>query len=359
MKVREWLNIHHSACEGLFHASLRDGGLGLPRLSRVIPAMQAKRIWKLLQSKDTVTREMAWAYVGLEGLRKAWIKAGGRPEEAPVVPRSPLPDLSSGNGGATDRSAWMAPCDWKKEEFLKWAAKKVQGVGVKNFRGSRESNAWLHKMLDLPEKFYSQSLQLRANVFPTREFMARGQHKGYAFCRACRYKLESTSHILGHCRKVQGSRMLRHNTLCARLGSVAKRKGWEVLKEKSFIHQGRKLRPDLVLLKDGTALLVDATVRFEMDEDTLYKAVREKVGKYGVLPDAVKRDLNVSKVKVYGFPIGARGLWHPPNYAILKRLGLEMAAARRWAKISCERVLMGSLYILRDFYSQRGGSSEA
>ena len=159
--------------------------------------------------------------------------------------------------------------------------------------------------------------------------------------------------------KVQGKRMKRHNDLCARLSSMAKRKKWMVLREQSYVYHGRKLRPDLVLIKNGVALLVDATVRYEMDEGSLYKAAKEKESKYGVLSKVVMQEHNVTSVRVFGFPIGARGLWHPPNYALLRVMGIGRTAARKWAKITCERVILGSLKILRDFYSKRGGSSLA
>ena len=73
--------------------------------------------------------------------------------------------------------------------------------------------------------------------------------------------------------------MAKHNKLCARLSELAKRKKWEVLQEKSYVYHGRKLRPDLVLIKNGTAIIVDATVRYELDEGSLHKATREKASK--------------------------------------------------------------------------------
>ena len=80
---------------------------------------------------------------------------------------------------------WKRPCDWQGLEFQRWADKPVQGMGIAWFRDAPESNAWLGNLPKLQQKFCMQALLLRANVYPTREFMARGQGKMKARCRGC------------------------------------------------------------------------------------------------------------------------------------------------------------------------------
>ena len=155
---------------------------------------------------------------------EAWVKAGGKLEEAPVLVKSPPHIKKSGEIDGAIRKSWPVPCEWQEEEFQNWSSMKVQGVRVTGFKGSKESKPWIQNILHLPVKSYSQALQLRAGVFFTRKCSARGQSKRNASCRGCSYKLESCSHVLRHCRMVQGKRMLRQNNLCVRIGSVARRK---------------------------------------------------------------------------------------------------------------------------------------
>ena len=159
--------------------------------------------------------------------------------------------------------------DWQGLEFQKWADKPVQGMGISWFRNAPESNAWLGKLPKLQQKFCTQALLLRANVNPTREFMAQGQGKVNA-------RLESSSHILGACWVVATKIIERHNFACQRLVVVAKKMGWAVSREKGFGDKAVLKRPDLVFCKDGKALVLDVTVRYEMNLDTLKKACRDK-----------------------------------------------------------------------------------
>ena len=75
--LKRWLGIHQSTCNGLFYSKFRDRGLGLPKLSKVIPAMQGKRIFRFLTSEDKIVRELAWRLKGKEALDNAWLAAGG------------------------------------------------------------------------------------------------------------------------------------------------------------------------------------------------------------------------------------------------------------------------------------------
>lgn len=71
----------------MIYSRAKDGGLGIQNLAKVIPAMQAKRIWRLLRSEDKVIYEIAWQGKGHTGLRNAWLKAGGKLEDTPMVER--------------------------------------------------------------------------------------------------------------------------------------------------------------------------------------------------------------------------------------------------------------------------------
>lgn len=74
-------------------------------------------------------------------------------------------------------------------------------------------------------------LQLRANVYPTREFLARGRQDKTLKLNHCQAENGTCSYIIGYCSVVQEARIKRHNQLCALLADEAKKKEWVVFQE--------------------------------------------------------------------------------------------------------------------------------
>ncbi|KAL7827694.1 hypothetical protein AOLI_G00308460 [Acnodon oligacanthus] len=185
-----------------------------------------------------------------------WLRAGGskdslpplgtvRAEQGPASQAGPLP--------MTHRRR-VYPCDWRNEEFLRWAGLPIQGVGILGF-------------------------------------------------------------------KVQESRIVRHNGVCALLANTAGAAG-------SFrLRSGRSVRPDLVLTKGRIALAVDVVICYERAPDTLSMACSRKVERYSKYGQVIGAAMEVGIVKFFGFPVGARGLWHPGNYELLSELGLSSQSA--------------------------------
>lgn len=97
------------------------------------------------------------------------------------------------------KSATQDLCNWWKSEFLKWKQLAAQGHGIENFENDKISNGWLMQYRGIPHRKLITALQLRANVFPTREFPARGR-LGNCFrsCRHCGAAFESSAHIIGN-----------------------------------------------------------------------------------------------------------------------------------------------------------------
>lgn len=148
---------------------------------------------------------------------------------------------------------------------------------------------------------------------------------------------------------VTAKRMERHNFACQRLAVVAKRMGWEVYREKSFEDKTGVKRPDLVFCSEGKALVLDVTVRFELNANVLKKACRDKQKHYKSIVKQVEDSMGVTEVEVHGFPIGARGLWYRPNSKVLRKLGLSKPEARALAERLCKGALRGSLSVMREF----------
>ena len=80
--------------------------------------------------------------------------------------------------------------------------------------------------------------------------------------------------------------------------------------------------PDLVIISpdNQTATVVDVTVPFEGEEDSLTKARESKEDKYSSWLLAEK---GYQEVTVDVFVVGSLGSWDPANEAVLKRLQIH------------------------------------
>ncbi|KFR08672.1 hypothetical protein Y956_01044, partial [Nipponia nippon] len=165
----------------------------------------------------------------------------------------------------------------------------------------------------------------RANVYPTREFLARGrqktQIKSWQHCQADN---ETCSHITGYCPGVQEARIKRHNQLCELLVDEAKKKEWVVFQEPLLKDEQNDLcKPDLVFVKGDQALAVDIRVRCESKSTPLADVVAEKVKRYQHLKHQIQELANTNTIKFMGFPLRAHGKRYQGNYELLKELGLS------------------------------------
>ena len=296
--VKTWLHLPQSTCDGLLYARNRDGGLGVQKLSRLIPSIQARRLFRMAGSSVVVTRKLMSTQQAYSKFVAVWKRAGGAMEDLPSFDRADAKVSVEGSPPSPVTPRCPMPCNWRREEFLRWAGLPTQGMGILGFAGSAASNAWLVHPERMQQRHFIAALQLRANVYPTREFQCRGRERTAALCRHCSLGMESCSHLLSVCPSTQRSRIRRHHKLCDLLAGEAERCGWTVYREKSFrMLNGTLGRPDLVLVRAGEALVVDVTVRFEYAPDTLKSAAAEKSKKYGCIRNEVAGCFDVRSVR--------------------------------------------------------------
>ncbi|CAM4574604.1 unnamed protein product [Leuciscus chuanchicus] len=152
---KKWLHLPPSTCDGLLYAKNRDGGLGICKLARHIPSIQARRLVRLACSSEPVMRALTETSFMQSKLKGAWMRAGGTEANLPLISGEDLNDRGDANDLLTHKC--VSPFDWRQDEFLKWMGLPVQGVGISCFRGSSASNAWLRKPACLSETVHSGS----------------------------------------------------------------------------------------------------------------------------------------------------------------------------------------------------------
>ncbi|KFP37134.1 hypothetical protein N324_00130, partial [Chlamydotis macqueenii] len=194
----------------------------------------------------------------------------------------------------------------------------------------------------------------RANVCPTREFLAGGRQEAQIkSCQHCLADNESCPHVIGYCPTVQDARIKRHNQLCESLANEDKKKDWIIFNE-CLLKSGQNelYKPDLIFVKDNQALVVDIIIRYESKIASLVDAANEKVKKYEHLKIQIQELTNCENIKFYGFPIGARGKWHQDNYELLTELVFSSSRREKVARQMSNRALFTSVDIMHIFMSK-------
>uniref|UniRef100_W5M4C0 ribonuclease H n=1 Tax=Lepisosteus oculatus TaxID=7918 RepID=W5M4C0_LEPOC len=177
--VKSWLRLPESTCNGLIYSRTRDGGLGIIKLANLIPSIQIGRLQRMAMSSDSTVRSLMQTNEIQEKFQKIWIHAGDGWESK-----------------NKQKPKYKTPCNWRKDEFENWTKLPVQGAGINNFQDDPDSNSWLSHNMDFRERHFIAALQLRANVYPTRECLNTGQRGLPTLCRKCQEVTETCSHIL-------------------------------------------------------------------------------------------------------------------------------------------------------------------
>ncbi len=348
-QVKKWLHLEPSTADGLLYASPKDGGLGIVRLAKHIPAIQFRRLLKLYNSTDECTRTIARATVPLSELRKLWsIIQDGIPAKQAA---QSFEEVEVDASAASTRV-------WRKAEFSRWCRLGSQGNGVIVFHEDKISNAWLRDICSSNKMSTSEKiigLKLRTNIVPTVSTVWK--HKQVSVnqytCRLCRMKKETLKHIVGKCAILKRNRMTRHNKICKLMRLECERLGWTVVQEKRLsLPSGEVGVPDLIMRRGTSAMMLDIAVPFETSLATLEDAERAKTVKYRKFAGAVMNLFpGVNNVYVRGFPVGARGKWHRHNNHILRLLGMTKARINSFAKLVSRRALLQTVDMCKVFRS--------
>uniref|UniRef100_G3N5H5 Reverse transcriptase domain-containing protein n=1 Tax=Gasterosteus aculeatus TaxID=69293 RepID=G3N5H5_GASAC len=312
--VKRWLHLARCTTNGLLYSRTSSGGLGIPKMSMIVPAIQARRLLGLSRSKDEMVRWMSQITTDTKVFERAWLSAGGSPDEVPEIG----PVLVEGSSSI----------DWRQ---------LIQGKGIRMFEADEVSNCWLtnYPPNKLKSGDFTAAVQLRANLYPTRELVGRG-------------RTDTVDHIIALCPKVKLCRIQRHHRVCQVLVAQTERHGWEVEREKRWtLPSGKVMAPDMICWLYELAIIIDVTVRYKFDE-SLERAQIEKETKYRpLLPVLRASRARTRKVTVHGFTLGARGKWPTKNELLFADLGLSKAQTRSFAELLSRRVLLYSLDIMR------------
>jgi hypothetical protein len=305
--VRTWLKLPLDVPTAFFHASVSDGGLGIPSLLTGIPALTRAGVAEMEQS----TLPAARAAFQTQRLQKrlGWARR--------VLSSLELPPEAV----AEDRRRY-------------WAARLHASVDGRELRETSKCAASSRLIqtssTGIPGRDFIQHVHTLRNALPTRVRTSRGtrREERNVRCRAGCNETETAAHVIQRCHRTHGGRIKRHDALVATLASTLRQKGWEVLREPRFQTQEGLCKPDLLAVRERTAMVVDMQV--VSGSGDLNESHKRKTSKYRDIPGmsllvAERVGVAASNDGYTSGTLSWRGIWSARSHSDLLNMGVSVA----------------------------------
>jgi hypothetical protein len=180
----------------------------------------------------------------------------------------------------------------------------------------------------------------RLNLLPVNG--ARRAPNGDTRCRRCGQFDETLPHVINHCMRHSNAMQMRHNALVERIKTTARYLHWTTISENQTVPGTDQTgRPDLVLQKNGQAIIIDVTCPFENGNTAFTVARDTKLAKYAETARQLRR--TYGQVTVEPFVVGSLGSYDPKNASLMKKIAsraytktfkkLCVADAIRWSRM--------------------------
>lgn len=159
--VKAWFKLPQSTCNIVLHEESANGGLGVPRLSKQVPAQWINLLCQIGNSSDPKIRKLSQTMGCEEKIRRI------SEEEELKVP-----------------SSLMRRVSWRKTLVGEADSLRSQFDGHASWT-HRSANDWLsgRGCAYFTESDFITSVQLRAGTYPTRTALARGRQGMGVLCQ--------------------------------------------------------------------------------------------------------------------------------------------------------------------------------
>lgn len=304
--VRKWLRLPADVPVGYYHASVKDGGLGVPSFRVVVPAIIERRYGGLAESNwpaasaaartDRIRRKLRWA-------RRLLRKFG----------------MTSADDLTSVAKYWREKLHASTDGFELRESSRVPA-----------STEWIRKRSgQLAGRDYVQSVHCHINALPSRIRASRGRRDGVdTKCRAGCVESETTAHIIQRCFRTHGGRIKRHDFVTRVVAEAMTRRGWSVELEPRIATSLGHRKPDVIAVRDGVGVILDTqVVSGQRPLDDAHRAKRSKYGKHEELVKKVAGRLGLPSaecVRSTSCTISWRGVWSASSVKEMKELlGLD------------------------------------
>lgn len=324
--VRGWLRLPKDTPLGYLHATIPDGGIGIPCLTSIIPVLQRTRYTKILSNTSEVTA-MVRQQKSFEVLQKS-INIPIRIGPATVTTKS------------EDREAW-------RDHLFN----SIDGKDLNTSLTDKSSHYWLLRPQNVFPRLHLRGIQLRGGVLPTKSRRARGVERAVTnvLCQGACRQTETLNHILQRCERTHDVRCARHNCVMRRADQMLRKKNWQTWVEPIVTTDSSFIKLDILALKDNSLLVIDVSIVSGSHLQTTWDI---KIKKYGSTSNeqAIQKWVDpINGVLLQHLPlvISNRGLFYEPSGRGLRSCGLT----NRDISDLCLLTIAGSLKIY-DYYTR-------
>lgn len=297
--LRKWLSLPKDVPTSYFYVAVCRGGLGIPCLAEVVPAIKKSRLGKFLASGTNAAVAMGesrFVRDQLEWCNRALSHIGN---------------------------------DVTKELRLDyWSSMMESRYDTKYLIRSRDckaSTTWVRKYADeVTGRDYIRYNQIRAGCLPSRARMQRGR-TGARSCRAGCMASETNYHVIQQCHRTHGGRIMRHDRLVGMLGEClgGARLSYGVIVEPKLRTESGLWKPDLLITKNLKTLVLDVQVvsGTHMKEDNIAKIrkYREVAG----LQEQILRVCGSNEVDYGAVTLSYKGVFQKDSAEQLYKLGIN------------------------------------
>lgn len=292
--VRRWLVLPHDVPLGFFYAQIEHGGLGVPCMRTLVPGMRARRLERLHDSESAICQTAALTNYAVSQTQQA---------EKLCVFR-----------GHTIRTAKESRRFWKDKLHT-----SADGIALKGCHQAPGSNAWIGQGAPfLTGREYINLVKMHINALPNLTRLKRGRQVPTQ-CRGGCLEPESLGHITQKCHRTHHERIRRHDVMVRYLANRLRGAGWAVKEEPHYRTPDGTRVPDLVLTREGQAVILD--VQVVGTRIPLSRAHEVKCAKY-MIPALLDQVAPNTKALVSSVTLSYRGVWAVESVKSLLDLGL-------------------------------------
>ncbi|KAK7874081.1 hypothetical protein R5R35_004625 [Gryllus longicercus] len=317
--VRRWLRLPHDVSKAFFHATVADGGLGIPAFVTTIPALIHDRLATLSTSSIPM-----FAAVG----KSEWAEKRLQWASRLLCHR-----------GIDITTKLKRSHHWRDMLYA-----SVDGKELRECHKSNLSTLWVdsgaHK---IPGRDYVQHVHTRINCLPTAVRVSRGARRATrdVKCRAGCLETETAAHVVQNCHRTHGGRVKRHDAVSRVLAAGLRRGGWRVEEEPVVPTRAGNRKPDLVCHKGELVRVVDTQI--VSGAGSLDEAHRRKCAYYSKNVDVTQKlvqqyAVEPKNIQYTSCTISWRGVWSSRSQGDLLLMGLT----KTLLSTITTRVLQGS-----------------
>lgn len=324
--VRKWLNLPEDVPIGYFHASVKDGGLGIPSLRLRAPLLRYNRLKRLSES-----------FFSNYGLMGCFL----------------VRDLDSTSRRLRIDASHLIQRSRDIETYFRDKLNSsVDGSGLREASKVPLAHRWVREPTTfLSGRDYVNNLRLRIGALPSASRTSRGRPSINRMCRAGCERPETVNHILQNCFRCSRGRHDRHESIINYISRKAESAEYSVHNEPHIPTSVGLRKPDLIVTRGQIAIVFDAQVNGDQffngwDLDASHEA---KKSKYSTIPEVERycRDVyGVSVIRYTSATLNWRGIWSQKSASEL--IDFNLIKTNDLAVIST-RVMLGGTICFRMF----------